>query len=80
MACHSLTHDGEELLGAVRGPDVPWPSSTAHSISRPAMPSSTSTLGSCSRAVSMAASRSAGASTLVMPIEDPARAGLTKSG
>ena len=23
MACHSLTHDGEELLGAVRGPDVP---------------------------------------------------------
>ena len=27
MACHSLKHDGEELLGAVRGPDapdVPW--------------------------------------------------------
>jgi aldose 1-epimerase len=27
MACHSLTHRGEELLGAVRGPgvpDVPW--------------------------------------------------------
>jgi galactose mutarotase-like enzyme len=27
MACHSLAHDGEELLGAVRGPgvpDVPW--------------------------------------------------------
>jgi aldose 1-epimerase len=29
MACHSLKHDGEELLGAVRGPgvpDVPWTS------------------------------------------------------
>jgi galactose mutarotase-like enzyme len=27
MACHSLTHEGEEVLGAVRGPgvpDVPW--------------------------------------------------------
>jgi galactose mutarotase-like enzyme len=27
MACHSLRHEGEELLGAVRGPgvpDVPW--------------------------------------------------------
>ena len=23
MACHSLKHHGEELLGAVRGPDVP---------------------------------------------------------
>jgi aldose 1-epimerase len=26
MACHSLRHRGDELLGAVRGPDVPWTS------------------------------------------------------
>ena len=55
-------------------------SSTAHSISRPTIAASTSTFGSCCRAVATAASRSPHAVTRVMPSDDPARAGLTKTG
>ena len=64
----------------VRVGSVPWPSSTPHSISRPNTAASTTTLGSCSRAASMAASSAAGSDTLVMPMLDPARAGLTNTG
>ena len=46
----------------------------------PTIAASTTTFGSCRRAASMAASRSSGADTLVMPMLEPARAGLTKTG
>ena len=55
-------------------------SSTPHSTSRPTSIASTSTLGSIARAVAIAASRSAQSVTLVMPVDEPARAGLTNTG
>ena len=56
------------------------PSSTAHSTSIPSTAASTSTLGSCTRAASMASSRSAAEATRVIPTLDPPRAGLTNTG
>ena len=64
----------------VRVGSVPRPSSTPHSISRPKTAASTMTLGSCSRAASIAVSSPSGSATRVMPMLDPARAGLTNTG
>ena len=50
------------------------------SISRPGTAASTSTLASAARAVASAAGRSAQSSTRLIPIEEPPRAGLTKTG
>lgn len=44
------------------------------------MAASTSTFGSMARAVAIAASRSAQSVTLVMPVDEPARDGFTKTG
>src|SRR6266487_4392995 len=56
------------------------PSSTPHSTSRPATADSTSTFGSTSRAAATAASNSDQSATLLMPMLDPALAGLTNTG
>ena len=64
----------------VLGGSVSRPSRTPHSISRPKTAASTTTLGSCSRATSIAASSASGSVTLEIPMLDPARAGLTKTG
>src|SRR5699024_10741919 len=55
-------------------------SRTPHSISRPTTAASMITLGSNSRATSMAASNSSARETLVIPMEEPPRAGGTKTG
>ena len=56
------------------------PSSTPHSTSRPTTAASTSTFGSTARAAAIAASRSAQSVTLVMPNDEPPRAGFTNTG
>ena len=75
-----LHHDAlAELAGAgrgrCRGPRAPRTRSRGRTTA-----ASTTTFGSCSRAASMAASSAAGSDTLVMPMLDPARAGLTNTG
>src|SRR5262245_29006803 len=56
------------------------PSSTPHSTSRPTTAASTSTFGSTARAAAIASSSRSQSLTLLIPYDEPARAGLTNTG